>query len=748
MEAVFLKILNMSITAGWLTVAVMALRLILKKAPKWIMGILWGFVALRLICPISLESGLSLIPSQEPIPGEILTQTSPEIQSGIPILDQMVNPVIGETLAPDAGESVKPLQVITHAASLVWMAGMAGMLLYALASYLAVRRRVAEAVLERENILLCDRVSTPFILGVFRPKIYLPSSMEEGDRQLVLAHERAHLKRRDHLWKPLGFLLLCVYWFNPLLWVAYILLCRDIELACDEKVIRELGSDVKKPYSEALIQCSIPRRVLAACPLAFGEVGVKERVKRVLSYKKPAFWMILLAVIAITVTAVCLLTDPRTTFDSMDDLSDSLQVFLDTQTAEEFSSGKEGENRLGTAAYHLMRAEQKGSKTTLYLWVLYKEFSMNGGILETWNAFSGPAVVTVHSVDGSYTLLEYWLPRDGNLYRDDIRAKFPVYLWPQVMNGHHYAQALDAQCEQQAGEYFGAFRPDAEPDSSATGDWGVELFVFPEEGTDYQLKIVLSHSSRRATVEGKLTTTEEYGIQPVWVSEMPVMPADGIKWDSQVYEIQKDSYISIHKSLESTYGRLPHGIYLLSKPITLTTPDGKQYTKTLSAYFAAPQKDGDSYDVAVFDVDKDGKQEVCMLTPGGTYGLATFGLSVFENGHLDYFGIFADFSPSGFTTHADEWKLFGPDITPNGEEAEILVDISVVDGNLTLTTQEGNQIYSSEQGVEAFQWYCFHHGFPEKSMTQEKLQQVEQEKEKLRERIEELEKMAQEQSGK
>lgn len=158
---------------------------------------------------------------------------------------------------------------------------------------------------------MCDRIDTPFILGVFRPRIYLPSNMSEQDVTYVLAHEQAHIKRHDHWWKPLGFALLTIYWFHPILWIAYVLLCRDIELACDEKVIKEMGIDIKKPYSDALINCSIPRRAITACPLAFGEVGVKERVKTVLNYKKPAFWIVLIAVIACVIVAVCFLTNPK-----------------------------------------------------------------------------------------------------------------------------------------------------------------------------------------------------------------------------------------------------------------------------------------------------------------------------------------------------------------------------------------------------------------------------------------------------
>ncbi len=311
MESVFLKILNMSITASWLVFAVIILRFILKKAPKFIRCILWGLVALRLVFPFSIESVLSLIPSAEPLPQDIIYTATPTVNTGFPVIDQAIDPILSQSLAPAPMTSINPTQVISLIASVVWIVGIGAMLIYMALSYLRVRLKVRESVLLRENVYLCDRISSPFILGVISPKIYLPSNMDPADIDHVVSHERSHLSRRDHWWKPLGFLILCVYWFNPVMWLAYVLLCRDIELACDEKVIKKMDGHEKKAYTNALLCCSIPRRMISACPLAFGEVGVKNRVKNVLSYKKPAFWIILVAVIACIVTAVCFLTDPK-----------------------------------------------------------------------------------------------------------------------------------------------------------------------------------------------------------------------------------------------------------------------------------------------------------------------------------------------------------------------------------------------------------------------------------------------------
>ena len=317
MAAVFLKLLNLSISASWLVLAVLVLRLISKRSPKWVNVLLWGIVALRLVLPFSIESALSLIPSAETVsPAAVQFDPAPTITSGVSIIDNAVNPSLSEHFAAVPTASVNPLYVWTEIAGWVWLIGLGAMLLYALVSYLRLRRRVSVSLPIRDRIYLCDAISSPFILGVVKPHIYLPSGLDEVQRQNVLAHERAHLARRDHWWKPLGFALLAVYWFNPVLWLAYTLLCRDIELACDEKVIRDMDVAAKKAYSIALLSCSTHRNQISACPLAFGEVGVKERVRNALHYKKPAFWVVAASVAVCVVVAVCFLTDPPTDTDA------------------------------------------------------------------------------------------------------------------------------------------------------------------------------------------------------------------------------------------------------------------------------------------------------------------------------------------------------------------------------------------------------------------------------------------------
>ena len=317
MAAVFLKLLNLSISASWLVLAVLVLRLVSKRSPKWMNVLLWGIVALRLVLPFSIESALSLIPSAETVsPAVVQFDPAPTITSGVSVIDNAVNPALSEHFAAAPTASVNPLYVWTEIAGWVWLIGLGAMLLYALVSYLRLRRRVSVSLCVRENIYLCDAISSPFILGVVKPRIYLPSGLDEVQRQNVLSHERAHLTRRDHWWKPLGFALLAVYWFNPVLWLAYVLLCRDIELACDERVIRTMDESAVKTYSTVLLACSIPRKAVITCPLAFGEVAVKERVRNALRYKKPAFWVVAASVAVCVVVAVCFLTNPPTDTDA------------------------------------------------------------------------------------------------------------------------------------------------------------------------------------------------------------------------------------------------------------------------------------------------------------------------------------------------------------------------------------------------------------------------------------------------
>ena len=487
MSAIFLKILNMSAAASWIAAAVLLLRCCLKRAPKWVNVLLWGFVAVRLLLPFSIESMLSLLPRTEVIRPAV---TNVPVQTA-------AAPAIGTTAAAASAAAASPLTIWTILAW-VWLAGAAVLLLYGAVSSLCLHRRVREAVRLRGNIYQSERIDSPFVLGTICPKIYLPYHMDSCGWQYVIAHEQAHLRRGDHLWKPLGFLLLTIHWFNPLMWLSYVLLCRDIELACDEKVIRNLGREQRADYMQALVSCSVNRRRIAACPLAFGEIGVKERVKSVMNYKKPTFWIILLAVIACVVLAVCFLTDPAE--PQTDEPADPVVSSTETAPAsadtapenpvqpaapdepeteqpagnvvqEETPSVEETDTPvldelIGKAILdhyadsvqpgqihvesHVALAEDRNSTAvTVYLLVLQETYSVDGETLTMENGSYVPTAITFSLSSSSGIPTEYWEPGDGS-YSDDIRAKFPDAAAEDALNDQVYIDDLKAACYQKA----------------------------------------------------------------------------------------------------------------------------------------------------------------------------------------------------------------------------------------------------------------------------------------------------------
>lgn len=364
MGDVFLKLLNMSITAGWLIIVVLCVRFLFRKIPRWINCLLWGVVAIRLIFPFSIESEFSLQPSAEPIQsgtmqgGEILPYV-PSVDSNLAIVENTVNPILTEAFAYQEAESVAPLQLVTGIAGSVWLCGMIVLLVFAIGSTVRLYLLVRESVHYRDNVYICDAVKSPFILGTIKPRIYLSSALSEDEMDYIIAHEKAHLRRRDHLWKPFGYLLLCVYWFNPLCLTAYMMLCKDIELACDEKVIRNMGFEDRREYSRVLLSCATQRRLVFICPLAFGEVGVKERVKSVLHYKKPALWITIAAIVVCVIIAVCFLTNPSREYQIRIASAEGEEVpeFDGTDTSQETelaAPGQPGENAgIQDLAYYL-----------------------------------------------------------------------------------------------------------------------------------------------------------------------------------------------------------------------------------------------------------------------------------------------------------------------------------------------------------------------------------------------------------
>ena len=477
MSAVFLKILNMSISASWIAATVLLLRLCLKRAPKWWNVLLWGLVAVRLMLPFSVESALSLLPRAEVVrPAHI-----------VPSVPGEAAPMIGGAAAIASGAKTQlPIWTIL---TWVWLFGVLVLVLYTMVSTLRLRHQVREAVRLRGNIYQSEQVASPFVLGILRPRIYLPYHMDSREQQHVLAHEQAHLRRGDHFWKPLGFLLLTIHWFNPLMWLSYAMLCRDIELACDEKVIRDLRREERADYMQALVACSVNRRRIAACPLAFGETGVKERVKSVMNYKKPALWVMLLALALSVVLAGCFLTDPKDTNSDCTAATASSSEEADPDTAdsapEESAQPAEqdalreslsttesdsliSDERIGQAvlehyadtvqdgqihveSHVILAQDDNDGMLTVYLLVLQETYSVDGETLTLENGSYVPTAITFSTSTSGGSPLEYWEPSDGS-YSGDIRAKFPAAAADEALNDQDYIEDLKTECYLQAVE--------------------------------------------------------------------------------------------------------------------------------------------------------------------------------------------------------------------------------------------------------------------------------------------------------
>lgn len=686
MENIFLKILNISITASWLVLAVLLMRLLLKKAPKWLSVVMWALVGIRLMLPFSFESALSLIPSIETVPPEIIYEQAPQIHTGFDVINSAVNPVISESFAPAPGASVNPLQVITYLAGWIWVIGMVAMAVYTLISCLRIRRKLREAAPLRENIYLCDRIDTPFIFGLFRPRIYLPSVMAGADIPYVLAHENAHLKRRDHLWKPLGFLLLTVYWFNPLLWLAYILLCRDIEAACDEKVLSSMGDEVKKPYSTALVNCSVPRKMIAACPLAFGEVNVKSRIKNVLSYKKPAFWLLIAAVVVCIVLSVCFLTNPRT-------VNEQMQVFLDCQIAEHFQTEKSQGNAC-CLDYEILGTKKRGKTTTVYMWVLYEEYSYQKGQLQQETGSHIPTVITARKEDGNYRLVEYFEPRDGTYNPEDIKAKFPWYLWPKAMDSQRYIKRQKQACQELAEQYFKENPPATEetlqPLAALREKYpeyfdlptnnGLEVYVWqmsqesyywgllPGRAVDYYETTLLD--LKGASLEEICAIVASYNLDSNQITVHPFL----MPYSSYYYVIDE---VYTHNVTTLFWSRM----YAGTQPSVLESLHGP-------------------IDAVDYDIDSDGVTEHCQLHYGPTSGLFTFGVVAYENGQPEYCNLFlSDWGLLSFV-EKDDGSL-GVQRDGRSQEAGMeIYHIVVADGHIQLIGDVTALEYWGPQGPD------------------------------------------------
>lgn len=326
MSIALLNLLKLSFSASFIIVVILILRLIFKNAPRLIFCILYGIVAIRLIFPFSVESNFSLIPKTDNIENEIIQNTFSNNNFSI-IQNNQSNEEIPD-LNMNNTDNINNNLTFTESENdffivdIIYLSVTVLILLYGVISYVRLKNQIVASKKIKNSYYICDNIQVPFILGIIKPKIYVPSELKDPELSFVLCHEKAHIKRFDNIWKPLGYILLSIYWFNPLIWIAYIMFCKDIEIAADEKVIKELGEDSKKSYSETLLSYSTKnQKLVTACPVAFGEIGVKERIKSILNYKKPTVIIIVIAIVLCIVIAICFLTSPMTDINNAENLS-------------------------------------------------------------------------------------------------------------------------------------------------------------------------------------------------------------------------------------------------------------------------------------------------------------------------------------------------------------------------------------------------------------------------------------------
>ena len=661
MSELFLKIVNMSISASWIVVAVLALRFCLKKAPKWVNALLWGIVAVRMVFPFSIESVLSLMPSAETISPTIMMEQTPSVQTGVPVLNHVINPVISGSLTPAPGASANPLQIWIPVLAWIWLFGIAALFLYSAVSYWCLRRKVCEAVILRDNIYQSENVCSPFVLGIIRPKIYLPYHMDSREMGHVIAHEQTHICRRDHWWKPLGFLLLTIHWFNPLMWLSYVLLCRDIELACDEKVIREMSNEQRADYTQALVACSVDRRLIAACPLAFGEIGVKERVKSVMNYKKPAFWIVLASVIVCAVIAVCFLTNPiGFQFDVSANTIVSANHF-DMRNADDPVSIE-----MTPAQISELNSRLAGVKNC-------KRSDKYAGLTPGYQ-------ISAQMQDGSYIRISGYSLSDNTMVDIEQNGKryavsnreFQEYL-SRICAGGDVSAAFDLQpLRAQYPEYF-------DLDASA----GLDVYVWQMAPDSYCFGLLPHTASPRDS-----TAQELLALRGASSEQMRYILAAYALDPDDIYVIPWQNPISSY---------IPECWIVTENGESLEEKQA-QYIETVSAILFAERDtllhdDYPIYDSIVFDVDGDGIDEVCVLGFGRTSGLFTFTFRAAEIGAdtLKYDTPFCTEWYDLSFIREDDGVVRVQGIDQKDPPQTHLLDIAVVDGSIQLT-EDGQSI--------------------------------------------------------
>lgn len=661
MSEFFLKIVNMSISASWVVVAVLALRFCLKKAPKWVNVLLWGIVAVRMVFPFSIESVLSLIPSAETISPTIMMEQTPSVWTGVPALNHVINPVISGSFTPAPGASANPLQIWIPVLTGIWLFGIAVLFLYSAVSYWRLRRKVCEAVILRGNIYQSEKVCSPFVLGIVKPKIYLPYHMDSREMDHVIAHEQTHIRRKDHWWKPLGFLLLTTHWFNPLMWLSYILLCRDIELACDEKVIREMSNEQRADYTQALVACSVNRRVIAACPLAFGEVGVKERVKSVMNYKKPAFWIVLASVIVCAVIAVCFLTNP---------IGFQFDVSANTIVSANHFDMRNADDPV---AIEMTPAQISELNSRLAGVKNCKRSDKYAGLTPGYQ-------ISAQMQDGSYIRISGYSLSDNTMVDIEQNGKryavsdreFQEYL-SRICAGGDVSAAFDLQpLRAQYPEYF-------DLDASA----GLDVYVWQMAPDSYCFGLLPHTASPRDS-----TAQELLALRGASSEQMRYILAAYALDPDDIYVIPWQNPISSY---------IPECWIVTENGESLEEKQA-QYIETVSAMLFGERDtllhdDYPIYDSIVFDVDGDGIDEVCVLGFGRTSGLFTFTFRAAEIGAdtLKYDTLFCTEWYDLSFIREDDGVVRVQGIDQKDPPQTHLFDIAVVDGSIQLT-EDGQSI--------------------------------------------------------
>ena len=692
MSKLFLSILNMSIAASWIVLAVLVLRFLLKKAPKWITVLLWAVVAVRLICPLAIESKVSLIPSAQTVSPGIMMDRDPKIYTGIPAVNNSINPIIGAAFAPSPGTSMNPLQFWIPLAAGLWGIGAFALFFYGIISYVRIKKRISAAVLLRDKVYQSENVSSPFVLGMIRPKIYLPFSMTGAEMLHVIAHEEAHIRRKDHWWKPIGFAVLSLHWFNPLMWLAYVLLCRDIEMACDQKVVKTLNAEERADYSQALLNCSVGRKLIASCPLAFGEVGVKDRVRSVLSYKKPCFWLLLAGIGASMVLAVCFLTNPSTgklgTLENLEFITltgrventacvwvsdgfsyervgkiseDLLRDLADIKTSKEEISLNRSEDRDKSHTIILQNANQAGASLSSYIDGLYIHF--NSDFTSVWiNNNVKPTL--------SYRVMEPEKAKEvyENLSNYNVSAPAETYpsLSPEATNISSLKEKFPAYFD------LGTFK-------------GLEIYVWQMAENAYSCGVL--QGVNRNYSQGEIWALHE---NPASLEEMQAIIA---------YYLEEG--LAVKEDITLVPVTMPHSSYYY------TIDDA--YKAELNDLFWSGFSDNNPsntepdyssfiFDEGIFDIDGDGKEEHCFMGYGPTSGIFTFTITAFEDGEPEYFNIFTcPWTTLSFGITAEGQGI----LAQNDDGTETFLSLGIEDGNIVIFSDTQEMEYWGQQGLDS-----------------------------------------------